>query len=51
MDIGTVGGLVLGLLMVFGSFLIEGGQLGALILLPAICIIFRPKFLEPDGIS
>lgn len=44
MDIGTVGGLVLGLAMVFGSFLMEGGALGALIMLPALMIVIGGTF-------
>jgi chemotaxis protein MotA len=44
MDIGTVGGLLFGLTCVIGSFLIEGGALGALILLPAIIIVVGGTF-------
>ncbi len=44
MDIGTVGGLLFGLICVFGSFMIEGGALGALILLPAIVIVVGGTF-------
>jgi chemotaxis protein MotA len=44
MDIGTIGGLILGLSMVFGSFLMEGGALGALIMLPALMIVIGGTF-------
>jgi len=44
MDIGTIGGLVLGLIAIFGSFLLEGGTMGALILLPAMMIVFLGTF-------
>jgi chemotaxis protein MotA len=40
LDLGTIGGLALGLLAIFGSFLLEGGQIGALILGPAMIIVF-----------
>ncbi|MBW7886910.1 MAG: MotA/TolQ/ExbB proton channel family protein [Bacteroidetes bacterium] len=43
-DIGTVGGLTIGLLAIFGSFLLEGGEIGALILLPAMLIVFGGTF-------
>jgi len=39
MDIGTIGGLALGFGCIIGSFLMEGGAIGALILLPAIIIV------------
>lgn len=39
-DIATAGGLILGVIAIFGSFMLEGGQLGALILLPAMTIVF-----------
>jgi len=39
-EFGTVVGLVLGFLSVFGSFALEGGKLGALILLPAMIVVF-----------
>jgi len=39
-DIATAGGLGLGVIAIFGSFMLEGGQLGALILLPAMIIVF-----------
>ncbi|TKJ40726.1 chemotaxis protein MotA [candidate division LCP-89 bacterium B3_LCP] len=44
MDIGTIAGLVLGLSMILGSFLLEGGALGALVLLPAIMIVVGGTF-------
>jgi chemotaxis protein MotA len=40
LDIATLGGLVLGITSVFGSFILEGGEVGALILLPAMVIVF-----------
>lgn len=43
-DIGTAGGLFLGLLAVFGSFMLEGGEFQALILLPAMVIVFGGTF-------
>ncbi|MBU0519734.1 MotA/TolQ/ExbB proton channel family protein [bacterium] len=39
MDIGTIGGLALGFACIIGSFLMEGGALGALILLPAVIVV------------
>jgi chemotaxis protein MotA len=39
-DIGTAGGLAFGLMSIFGSFVLEGGQLGGLFLLPAMVIVF-----------
>ncbi len=39
-DIATAGGLALGFLSIVGSFLMEGGTIGALILLPAMTIVF-----------
>jgi chemotaxis protein MotA len=44
LDIATAGGLGLGLVAVFGSFLLEGGKMGALILLPAMVIVFAGTF-------
>ena len=44
LDIGTVGGLLLGVLSIFGSFMLEGGAVGALILLPAMLIVFGGTF-------
>jgi len=43
-DIATAAGLALGLVAVFGSFLLEGGSIGALILLPAMMIVFLGTF-------
>jgi chemotaxis protein MotA len=40
LEIGTVGGLVLGMGSIFGSFMLEGGKMGALILPPAMVIVF-----------
>jgi chemotaxis protein MotA len=39
-DIGMALGLVFGFGSIFGSFLLEGGQMGALIILPAMIIVF-----------
>jgi chemotaxis protein MotA len=39
-DISTAGGLLFGFLAIFGSFVLEGGKVGALILVPAITIVF-----------
>ena len=39
-EFGTIAGLILGLVSIFGSFLLEGGTLGALILIPAMMIVF-----------
>ncbi|CUS83949.1 hypothetical protein JGI13_00993 [Candidatus Kryptonium thompsonii] len=39
-EFGTIVGLILGVLSIFGSFLLEGGTLGALILIPAMLIVF-----------
>jgi chemotaxis protein MotA len=39
-EFGTIAGLILGVLSIFGSFLLEGGTLGALILIPAMLIVF-----------
>ncbi len=43
-DITTAGGLLLGIIAIFGSFLLEGGKMGALILLPAMVIVFGGTF-------
>lgn len=40
LEIGTVGGLVVGCGSIFGSFLLEGGHMSALILGPAMMIVF-----------
>ncbi|MFH1862665.1 MAG: MotA/TolQ/ExbB proton channel family protein [bacterium] len=39
MDQATVIGLLLGLVAIFGSFLLEGGEMGAIIQLPALMIV------------
>ena len=39
-DIGTSGGFILGFIAIFGSFMLEGGQIGALLLGPAMVIVF-----------
>jgi chemotaxis protein MotA len=44
LDIATLGGLSLGLMSIFGSFMLEGGKVGALILLPAMVIVFGGTF-------
>ncbi len=41
---GTVGGLLLGLLSIFGAFFSEGGSFKALFLLPALLIVFGGTF-------
>lgn len=43
-DAGTILGLLLGFSAVFGSFMLEGGKVGALILLPAMIIVFGGTF-------
>ena len=40
LEIGTLLGLVLGVGSIFGSFMLEGGKMGALILPPAMVIVF-----------
>ena len=40
LDLGTAAGLGFGCVAIFGSFLLEGGQIGALILIPAMVIVF-----------
>ncbi len=40
LEIGTVAGLVVGCLSIFGSFLLEGGTMDKLILIPAMMIVF-----------
>lgn len=42
--IGTINGLALGLFCIFGAFLIEGGSLKALFLIPPILIVFGGTF-------
>ncbi|HTY37981.1 MAG TPA: MotA/TolQ/ExbB proton channel family protein [Bacteroidota bacterium] len=44
MDIGMAAGLLFGVLSIFGSFLLEGGQVGALFLVPAMTIVFGGTF-------
>lgn len=44
LDIGTFSGLLLGVAAIFGSFLLEGGQIGALLLVPAMVIVFGGTF-------
>jgi chemotaxis protein MotA len=41
---GTVNGLILGILSIFGAFLIEGGSLSALFLIAPIIIVFGGTF-------
>jgi len=43
-DIGTFLGLVLGFAAIFGSFMLEGGKMGAIIMLPAMIIVFGGTF-------
>lgn len=43
-EIGTVLGLTFGILAIFGSFLMEGGKIGALIMVPAMTIVFGGTF-------
>ncbi len=43
-DAGTILGLLLGFAVIFGSFMLEGGKVGALILLPAMLIVFGGTF-------
>ncbi|MFZ1082055.1 MAG: MotA/TolQ/ExbB proton channel family protein [Candidatus Kryptoniota bacterium] len=44
LEIGTVAGLAFGLISIFGSFLMEGGKFGALIMIPAMTIVFGGTF-------
>jgi len=44
LDIGTAGGLALGIIAIFGSFALEGGSIGALMLVPAMLIVFGGTF-------
>ena len=39
-EFGTIAGILVGLGAIFGSFILEGGALGALILIPAMIIVF-----------
>jgi len=43
-EFATVGGLAIGILAIFGSFLWEGGNIGALLLGPAMLIVFVGTF-------
>ncbi len=43
-EIGTVLGLTFGIISIFGSFLMEGGKIGALIMIPAMTIVFGGTF-------
>jgi len=43
-EVGTVAGLAFGLVSIFGSFLMEGGKIGALIMVPAMTIVFGGTF-------
>lgn len=43
-EIGTAAGLLFGLFAIFGSFLMEGGRIGALIMIPAMTIVFGGTF-------
>jgi chemotaxis protein MotA len=43
-DISTAGGLAFGVVSIFGSFMLEGGEVGALILIPAMVIVFGGTF-------
>jgi len=40
MDLSTVIGLLFGVISIFGSFMLEGGSMGALIMIPAMLIVF-----------
>lgn len=44
LEIGTIAGLLFGLIAIFGSFLMEGGNFGALIMIPAMTIVFGGTF-------
>jgi len=44
LEIGTIAGLLFGLISIFGSFLMEGGRIGALIMIPAMTIVFGGTF-------
>ncbi len=44
LEIGTIVGLSFGLFSIFGSFLMEGGKIGALIMIPAMTIVFGGTF-------
>lgn len=42
--LGTINGLLLGLFSIFGAFILEGGSLNALFLIPPIIIVFGGTF-------
>lgn len=44
MDLSTILGLLLGVLCIFGAFVLEGGQIEALIIIPALIIVFGGTF-------
>ena len=44
LEIGTIVGLAFGIISIFGSFLMEGGKIGALIMIPAMTIVFGGTF-------
>ncbi|MBM3324563.1 MAG: motility protein A, partial [Calditrichaeota bacterium] len=44
MDFSTLLGLLLGVLCIFGAFLLEGGQVQALVIIPALIIVFGGTF-------
>ncbi len=43
-EIGTIAGLLFGLVAIFGSFMMEGGNFGALVMIPAMTIVFGGTF-------
>ncbi len=43
-DYATLGGLLLGLLSIFGAFMLEGGQFAALLMIPAIITVVGGTF-------
>jgi chemotaxis protein MotA len=43
-DIATIAGLSVGVFAIFGAFLLEGGDLGALMMLPAMITVFGGTF-------
>jgi chemotaxis protein MotA len=42
--VGTVNGLLLGVLSIFGAYMMEGGSFGALFLIPSLIIVFGGTF-------
>jgi len=44
LELGTIAGLFFGMVCIFGSFLMEGGKIGALIMIPAMTIVFGGTF-------